>query len=152
MLEALRPLDTLIGTWKGTGTSLKSSGWDETIECTWGFREEDGRVSINFYIAGGELLEVGLLSYDPRSQLYKFVGRDKKGSRLHFEGKLAGTQTLRLPRTDKDAKDGRDLTRRRDSLRGQLLDMGPESFLVATRVAGNNHPSGNKIDISAARL
>jgi YHS domain-containing protein len=108
MLAALRPLDGLIGTWKGAGTSTKSAGWNETASVNWGFRDTDGRVSINLVIEGGEFLEAGVLTFSPQAKVYRFITQDKKGRRLYFEGKPVGKQSLRLDRTDKDVGDSLD--------------------------------------------
>lgn len=108
MLNALRPLDGFIGIWKGTGTSQRSAGWTESITVNWGFREKDGRVSINFVVDGGQLFEAAVLTFDPDAKLYRFIARPKKGDAMRFEGKPFGRQTLRLERADKDAKDNLD--------------------------------------------
>ena len=108
MLEALRPYQGLVGHWKGVGTSLTSSGWNETIETTWGFRNKDGRVSIDFHVDGGKLVQVALLTYNPQSKRYRFIAKDDKGKVRYFEGKPHGKQGLRLARVDEKAKDGFD--------------------------------------------
>jgi len=108
MLAALRPFHGLVGNWKGTGTSTNSTGWREGAESLWGFRERDGRVSLNVYVDDGKLLDVGLLTYDPKSEQFRFIARDKSKNVIRFEGKPVGKQSLQLDRVDKEAKDGLD--------------------------------------------
>lgn len=103
-LEALRPLHGVVGVWKGTGSSHTSRGWTETIECTWGFREKDGRVSFELRLESSELFEAAVLTHDPERTLYRFIGRRKEGEILRFEGKPAGAQSLRLPRLEPEGK------------------------------------------------
>lgn len=105
MLDELRPFQAIVGTWNGDGSSSKSSGWKESIEATWGFREKDGRVSLNLYVTGGRLFESGLLTYDPTDKTFRFVGQDKKANILRFAGQPVGSQTLRLDRADKEYTD-----------------------------------------------
>jgi hypothetical protein len=109
MLDGLRPFHGLVGVWQGTGTNVdlktKTPFWKENIEATWGFRDSDGRVSINFYIENGLLLDVALLTYKPDTKTYEFISKDKKGAILHFEGNPSGSQSLRLDRTEKGADD-----------------------------------------------
>ena len=104
MLKALRPFHAAVGNWKGTGTSQTSAGWSETAECTWGFRERDGRVSLNFYFEGDPHFTEAIITYDLEKKRYQFIGRDKNQKTLRFEGPATGSQTLQLERVD-DAKD-----------------------------------------------
>lgn len=108
MLKALRPFHGMVGKWKGQGSSMKSSGWQDDDEVTWGFRDKDGRVSINFYFKGNLLFKEGLLTYDPASKKYVFLARlAKGGAPLRFVGEQDGKQMLKLDR-DKEAGDGMD--------------------------------------------
>ena len=101
MLKALQPLHGLVGTWQGEGASMRSSGWQEEVDVLWGFRERDGRVSLNFYFEGGELLDVGLLTYGPATKKYTFVAKTAKGAIIRFVGEPDGSSSLRLVRDEK---------------------------------------------------
>ena len=105
MLEALRPYGGFVGSWKGDGKSNTSSGWKEKVDCAWGFRDKDGRVSLNFFSDGKDAFAEGVLSFDPKEKEYTFVARAKDKSVLRFRGKAAKDQSLKLARTDEDYKD-----------------------------------------------
>ena len=108
-LKALRPFAGVVGEWKGEGNSLKVARYEETGEVYWGFRDKDGRASLDFFMEGGWPFEIGQLTYDPEMKVYKFLGVSSKSKkRYRFAGKPEGAQTLRLLRTDKDAKDKYD--------------------------------------------
>jgi YHS domain-containing protein len=109
MLEALRPFHGVVGGWKGHGTHPKSSGWTETVESTWGFREKDGRVAFEWRVAGGDALEAAVVSYNPEKKVYRFIARNPAGKVMHFEGKPAGEQTIRLLRTEETHDDPYDV-------------------------------------------
>ena len=104
MLEALRPLHAMVGQWAGKGVSQTSTGWDEKLEVMWGFRERDGRVSLNFYFDASDALKVGLLTYDPETKAFRFVAVLKDGGKLTFEGEPSGSQSFRLARVDGSGK------------------------------------------------
>ncbi|MGL5095649.1 MAG: hypothetical protein ACRDD1_08680, partial [Planctomycetia bacterium] len=107
-LKALRPFDGMVGAWRGEGESRTSSGWNETLVSTWGFRERDGRVSLNFTPAKSDLIALGVLSVDPETGVFKFVFQDAKENVRRFEGKPSGALTLKLPRVDENPTDGFD--------------------------------------------
>lgn len=108
MLDALRPFHGVVGTWKGTGTSQSSAGWEETLECNWGFRDKDGRVALEWHIANGKTLSDALITYDPEKKQYRFVARTPSGQTLRFAGSPIDRQTLRLLRSDEQASDSLD--------------------------------------------
>lgn len=100
MIEMLRPFDGFVGIWKGSGVNPKSSGWNETLEGTWGFRERDGRASLNLYVDGGLMLKQALLTFDPVSEQYRLVIVTPKDKLLRFQGEVTGEQFLTLDRVD----------------------------------------------------
>lgn len=99
-LEALRPLHGVVGSWQGEGSSAKSSGWREKMDVLWGYREKDGRVSIEFHPAGNPIFTRGLLTYDAEKEEYQFLAVAKGDAVLRFRGKPAGAQTIRLDRAE----------------------------------------------------
>jgi len=105
-LAGLLPFANAVGAWTGSGSSEKSSGWKEKIDVRWGFREKDGRVSINFYIEGSKLLKVGLLTFDGGK--FRFSAKNPKDETIRFEGKVAAEGNLRLDRIDKEGDDPLD--------------------------------------------
>lgn len=107
MLAGLHPFASFVGSWKGTGSSEKSSGWKEKADCTWGFREKDGRPSIDFVVEGSQIIKAGRLTYDPATESFKFACKNRKDERMDFAGKAAGG-TLKLDRSDADATDHLD--------------------------------------------
>lgn len=108
IIEALRPFDGMVGIWKGTGSSPTSSGWKETLDCEWGYREKDGRVSLDLYIENGEMVDDALITYHPETDRYRFVARTPKGEILRFEGGLSGDYSLTFDRADEKANDDLD--------------------------------------------
>jgi hypothetical protein len=106
-IAGLRPFANFVGSWKGDGSSEKSTGWKEKAESTWGFRKRDGRASINFVVEGGKVFTEGVLSYDPAEKKYRFSARNKKDEVLRFEGKTVG-ETLRLDRMEQETTDRLD--------------------------------------------
>lgn len=109
MLDGLRPLHQAVGSWKGTGSTDRVLPWQQKLECTWGFRAKDGRVSLNFFAGAGKLLRRGLLTFSPDDGTFRLTIENPKKEVLRFEGKLQESATsLRLDRKDADAKDGLD--------------------------------------------
>lgn len=100
-IEAIAKFDLAVGRWECSGISNTSSGWNERIECLWGFRESDGRPSLDFFFDDGRHFERGLLTYDLERELYRFVAEDRSQRVLHFEG-TAEENTLRLDRVEQE--------------------------------------------------
>jgi hypothetical protein len=131
-LAGLLPYANCVGAWSGSGSSEKSSGWKEKIDGRWGFREKDGRVSINFYIEGSKLIKVGLLSFDPEGAKFRFSAKNAKDETIRFEGKQAAEGHLRLERIDKEGED------HLDRLELKLLRGGDKLLFDFRRKKGKN--------------
>jgi hypothetical protein len=105
--EALKPLNVLVGSWKGTGTPegppevRNKEHWVETVAWEWQFKGDDAWLAVTFdkgkYFARGEL------RYLPAGDEFELklttVGKDT----LTYTGTLKGKQ-LALDRPLKDEK------------------------------------------------
>ena len=136
--EALKPLNVLVGSWKGTGTpegsleERQKGHWQETVAWAWQFKDADAWLVVTFdkgkYFARGEL------RYLPAKVSFELslttVGKDK----LTYAGKLTGTQ-LALERPLPDAKQVERLTFSllHDNRITYRLETRPESGTAFTR-------------------
>lgn len=109
-LEALKPFAAAVGAWSATIDAGKATPSKSKLECTWGFRESDGRVSLNFYFDGDAPFEAGLLTVDAKSKEFTFLAKDKLGKRLAFRGPLRDPSkpVLQLARESETESDGID--------------------------------------------
>lgn len=111
--EALKPLNLLVGSWKGTGTpegsleDRQKGHWQETVTWEWRFKDADAWLAVSFekgkYFTGGELRY--LQAKDQFELTLTTVSKDK----LTYTGKLTGTQ-LALERPVPEAKQVERLT------------------------------------------
>ena len=111
--EALKPLNVLVGSWKGTGTpegtpqERQKGHWQETVVWEWQFKDADAWLTVTF--DKGKHFTRGELRYRPATDDFELtlttVGKD----RLTYAGKLAGKQ-LALERPVSDAKQVERLT------------------------------------------
>jgi YHS domain-containing protein len=101
--EALKPLNVLVGTWKGTGQpegtpeERQRGHWIETVSCEWKFKEADVWIAMKFekgkHFTSGELrakdakFEAKILDVDGKQRIYSGELKDK-------------TMTLERPLTD----------------------------------------------------
>jgi hypothetical protein len=136
--EALKPLNVLVGSWKGTGTpegsleERQKGHWQETVAWAWQFKDADAWLVVTFdkgkYFARGEM------RYLPAKDSFELslttVGKDK----LTYTGKLTGTQ-LALERPVPDAKQVERLTFSllHDNRITYRLETRPESGTAFTR-------------------
>jgi YHS domain-containing protein len=111
--EGLKPLNVLVGSWKGTGTpegtleQRQKGHWQETVTCEWQFKDSDAWLVLTF--DKGKHFTRGELRYRPVKDEFELnmttVGKDK----LTYTGKLTGMQ-LALDRPVPDAKQVERLT------------------------------------------
>src|SRR5262245_26134702 len=136
--EALKPLNVLVGSWKGTGTpegsleERQKGHWIETDSWGWQFKGDDAWLMVTFdkgkYFARGELR--------PRTDADGFeltlttVGKEK----LTYAGTLNGKQLV-FERSIKDAKQVERLTFSllHDNRVTYRLDTKPEGGTTFTR-------------------
>lgn len=136
--EALRPLNLLVGSWKGTGTpegspdERQKGHWVETVAWEWQFKGDDAWLAVTFdkgkYFARGELR--------PRRDAAGFelslttVGKEKQT----FTGTLTGRQlVLERPVPDKQVVDRLTFSLLHDNRVTYRLDTRPASGTVFTR-------------------
>lgn len=105
--EALKPLNILVGSWKGTGTpdgtaEEKQKGhWVETVACEWQFKEADAWLTLKFekgkLFSSGELRAkrdgVELTLKTPADEVQTFSGQ-VKGKQLVVERTIAESKTV----------------------------------------------------------
>jgi YHS domain-containing protein len=94
--EALKPLNVLVGSWKGTGTpegtpqERQKGHWQETVAWEWQFKDADAWLTVVF--DKGKHFTRGELRYRPATDDFELalttVGKDK----VAYAGKLAGKQ------------------------------------------------------------
>ncbi len=106
-LEALRPFANAVGAWEGDGQSEQDAGWKAKATATWGFREADGRVSLDFVVEG-KLLKAARLTWQPDTKKFRFACKDAADKKLEFLGEAVDAATIRLDRTDEGATDKLD--------------------------------------------
>jgi len=103
--EALRPLNDLVGSWRGTGTpegtrEQKQRGfWTETITWTWQFKKEDAWLKASF--EKGKHLGAAELRYLPQEELFQLTVLTPDKESLTFQGRLVKNQ-LTLERESKE--------------------------------------------------
>jgi len=136
--EALKPLNVLVGSWKGTGApegtldERQKGHWQETVAWEWQFKDADAWLTVTFdkgkYFARGEL------RYVPAKDQFELtlttVGKDK----LTYAGKLTGAQ-LALERPVPEVKQVERLTFSllHDNRITYRLEARPESGTAFTR-------------------
>jgi YHS domain-containing protein len=103
--EALRPLNDLIGSWRGTGTpegtrEQKQRGfWTETITWSWQFKGEDAWMQVVF--TKGKYFSSGELRYLPQQDGFQLTLLTPDKESLAFHGKLVKHQLV-LERENKE--------------------------------------------------
>ena len=106
-IAALRPYAPMVGGWEGDGQSEQDAGWKAKATGTWGFRETDGRASLDF-VAEGKLLKVGKLSWQPADKKFRFACKNPADKKLEFVGVAVDAATIRLDRIDEGVNDQLD--------------------------------------------
>ena len=111
--EALKPLNVLVGSWKGTGSpegsaEEKQKGhWQETVAWEWQFKDADAWLMVTF--DKGKYFTKGELRHRPAKDQFELtlttVGKEK----LVYTGTLTGKQ-LAFERPVADAKQVERLT------------------------------------------
>ena len=111
--EALKPLNVLVGSWKGTGTpegtpqERQKGHWQETVAWEWQFKDADAWLTVVF--DKGKHFTRGELRYRPATDDFELalttIGKDK----VTYAGKLTGKQ-LALDRPVPHAKQVERLT------------------------------------------
>ncbi|OWK35535.1 YHS domain-containing protein [Fimbriiglobus ruber] len=108
--DALKPLNALVGSWKGTGTpegtreEREKGFWTETIACAWQFKGDDAWLALTFekgkYFARGDLRYVA----DKNQFQLTLTPATEPKDALVFTGTMTagkrGEQALTLDRTD----------------------------------------------------
>lgn len=96
-VQALKPMNRLIGSWKGTGQpeGKRQQFWIENIEWSWRFGKDDAWLSVVFdqgkHFSSGELRAV------PEKDLYRLTLKTTDKKELVYEGTLDdGVLTLEL--------------------------------------------------------
>ncbi len=103
--EALRALNDLVGSWRGTGTpegtrEQKQRGfWTETITWSWQFKGEDAWLQASF--EKGKYFSKAALRYLPQQELYQLELSPPAGDALTLQGRLVKNQ-LSLERENKE--------------------------------------------------
>jgi hypothetical protein len=111
--EALKPLNILVGSWKGTGSpegSLeeKQKGhWQETVKWEWQFKDAEAWLVVTF--DKGKHFASGELRYRPAKDDFELSVKTPAKDKITFAGKLVGTQ-LGLERSVPEAKQVERLT------------------------------------------
>ena len=136
--EALKPLNVLVGSWKGTGTpegtpqERQKGHWQETVTWEWQFKDADAWLTVVF--DKGKHFTRGELRYRSATDDFELtlttVGKEK----LTYAGKLAGKQ-LALDRPVPDAKQVERLTFSllHDNRITYRLDTRPDGGTIFTR-------------------
>jgi hypothetical protein len=105
--EALKPLNVLVGSWKGTGTpegsleERQKGHWVETVAWEWQFKGDDAWLTATF--DKGKYFTHGDLRYKPETDGFELTLTTVSKEKLTYVGKLNGKQ-LGLERPVKDAK------------------------------------------------
>lgn len=97
---AFRPLDYLVGSWKGAGvpSANKVRGWSESQAWAWKF-EKGKPVGLSFTAKDDKVLAKGQVSFDASTKKYVLSGSDAAGKAVSFTGVLdARGKTLTLDR------------------------------------------------------
>jgi YHS domain-containing protein len=103
--ESLRPLNDLVGSWRGTGTpegtrEQKQRGfWTETITWSWQFKDEDAWLKASF--EKGKHFSAAELRYVPGQDLFQLVVLTPDKETLTFQGRLVKNQ-LAVERENKE--------------------------------------------------
>jgi YHS domain-containing protein len=111
--EALKPLNILVGSWKGNGSpegtlEEKQKGhWQETVTWEWQFKDADAWLAVTF--EKGKYFTRGDLRYRPGKDDYELTLTTVAKDKLTYAGKLTGTQ-LALERPVPEAKQVERLT------------------------------------------
>lgn len=111
--EGLKPLNILVGSWKGTGTpegsleERQKGHWQETVTWEWRFKGADAWLVVTF--DKGKYFTRGELRYLPAKDQFELAVTTVGKDRLTYTGKLAGTQ-LALERTGPGGKHVERLT------------------------------------------
>ena len=136
--EALKPLNVLVGSWKGTGTpegtpqERQKGHWQETVAWEWQFKDADAWLTVTF--DKGKYFTRGELRYRPKADDFELTLTTVGADKLSFIGKLTGKQ-LALDRAVPDAKLVERLTFSllHDNRITYRLDTRPESGTAFTR-------------------
>jgi len=136
--DALKPLNILVGSWKGTGTpegtqqERQKGHWQETVTWEWQFKDADAWLTVAF--DKGKHFARGELRYRPATDDFELtlttVGKDK----LTYAGKLTGKQ-LAFDRPVPEARQVERLTFSllHDNRITYRLDARPEGGTAFTR-------------------
>ena len=107
--EALKPLNILVGSWKGTGTpegtpdERQKGHWVETVTCEWQFKGDDAWLTLAFdkgkHFTRGEIRQVA--GKDDVQLTVENIDKEKltytgalKGKQLTFEREVAATKLV----------------------------------------------------------
>lgn len=115
VMDALKSIQQVVGDWEGSGTSDKSKGWDEKINCTWKFAK-GGRVSLYFTFANiegkdssGRIIDEAMITYDPEQEQYVLAAyKANKNDVIQFAGKAKTPNNLVLDRVNAAEQDDLD--------------------------------------------
>ena len=136
--EALKPLNVLVGSWKGTGTpegtleERQKGHWQETVACEWQFKDADAWLVVTF--DKGKHFTHGEVRYRPAKDVIEFTVTTVAKDKLTYTGKLTGNQ-LALERPVADARQVERLTFSllHDNRVTYRLETRPESGTAFTR-------------------
>lgn len=101
--EALAPLNSLIGGWRGSGQVRRGStrgAWQETGTFVWKFG--GGKIGVEYQVKDGKHLGTGLLSWDSAKKEFTMDAVLADGSKRTYRGKL-DKKVLILESTPNDA-------------------------------------------------
>jgi YHS domain-containing protein len=136
--EALKPLNVLVGSWKGTGTpegslqERQKGHWVETVVWEWQFKGDDAWLTVTF--DKGKYFKHGELRPKRDAAGFELILTTVDKEKLTYSGTLNGKQ-LALERPLKDTKLVERLTFSllHDNRITYRLDTRPESGTLLTR-------------------
>lgn len=101
--EALSPLNSLIGGWRGSGQVRRGStrgAWQETGTFVWKFG--GGKVGIEYRIKDPKHIKTGLVSWDPAEKHFTMDAVLADDSRRTYQGKLEKKVLTLISEPDKE--------------------------------------------------
>ena len=144
VVNALKDVQVLVGTWEGSGRSDKSGGWDEEVDCGWKFNTEKGRASLYFTFEDPKnkrrtdrILDEAMITYDPEADEYVLKAYlNAPGDKLvEFRGKPKSDTNLVLDRVGIGKKPADDYL---DQLDIKVLNDGDRLVYVFKRRFGRS--------------
>jgi hypothetical protein len=105
---ALAELNPLVGQWRGVGQPQRGSrlgAWTEQSTWVWDFAGK--KTAVRYEVAGGKILKLAVVTYDPKSETYELEATLADDSRRLYSGKLENDRLV----LDSAADDAGDVHR-----------------------------------------